>query len=110
MVSSRTPKGKNPLSQALRDAANVIGNQKEGPLTHFFKKIGLRKGRCAAITATARKLAVIIYRMIKDKTSYNPVVPEYIQEKINRNKLKNASSFLSKIGYRIVDDQGLVIS
>ena len=110
VVSSRTPKGKNPLSQALRDAANVIGNQKEGPLTNFFKKIGLRKGRCAAITATARKLAVIIYKMIKDKTPYNPVVPEYIQEKINRNKLKSASSFLSKIGYRIVDNQGLVIS
>jgi transposase len=110
VVSSRTPKGKNPLSQALRDAANVIGNQKQGPLTNFFKKIGLRKGRCAAITATARKLAVIIYKMIKDKTPYNPVVPEYIQEKINRNKLKSASSFLSKIGYRIVDNQGLVFS
>lgn len=110
VVSSRTPKGKNPLSQAFRDAANVIGNQKEGPLVNFFKKIGLRKGRCAAITATARKLAVIIFKMIREKTSYNPVVPDYIQEKINRNKLRSASQFLEKMGLKIVDSQGLVIS
>ena len=110
VVSSRTPKGKNPLSQALRDAANVIGNQKEGPLVNFFKRIGLRKGRCAAITATARKLAVIIFKMVREKTSYNPTVPEYIQEKINRNKLRSASKFLENIGYKIVDSQGLAIS
>ena len=79
-------------------------------MVNFFKKIGLRKGRCAAITATARKLAVIIFKMIKEKTSYNPVVPQYIQERINRNKLRSASQFLEKMGLKVIDSQGLVIS
>ncbi|MBK9736438.1 MAG: transposase [Saprospiraceae bacterium] len=36
VLSSRTPKGLNPLTIALRDAANVIGNQKNGELTMFL--------------------------------------------------------------------------
>jgi len=110
VVSSRTPKGKNPLSQAIRDAANVIGNQKEGTLVNFFKRIGLRKGRCAAITATARKLATIMYKMVVTKTPYNPVLPQHVQEKINRQKLKSSTNFLQKIGFQIIDNQGVLIS
>ncbi|MBD2705817.1 hypothetical protein IC229_34780 [Spirosoma sp. BT702] len=33
-------------------------------LTPFFKRIAFKKGRIAAIIATARKLAVIIWNMI----------------------------------------------
>lgn len=108
--SSRTPKGKNPVALALRDAANVIGNQKEGVLVNFFKRIGLRKGRGAAITATARKLATIIFKMIKDKLPYNPQISDYIQEKINQKKISQASHFLKKMGLSVVDIQGVVVS
>jgi hypothetical protein len=59
-ITSRTPTGKNHIAHALRQAANSIGNQKDHELTPFFKKIAFKKGRIAAITATARKLAVII--------------------------------------------------
>lgn len=108
--SSRTPKGKNPLGLALRDAANVIGNQKTGQLVHFFKRIGLRKGRGAAITATARKMATIIYKMIKERQPYNPEVPEYIKEKMLNKKIKNATELLKKLGMNIVDNQGVIMS
>jgi transposase len=64
LISSRTPKGKNALAKALRQAANSIGNQKNHPLTPFFKRIAYKKDRIAAITATARKLAVIIWNMV----------------------------------------------
>lgn len=72
ILSSRTPKGKNKLAVALRQAANSIANQKNNPLTPFFRRIAFRKGRGAAITAVARKLAVIIYNMITKKESYKP--------------------------------------
>ena len=52
--SHRIPKGSNRLKIAFRNAANAIGNQKESDLGKFFKKIVFRKGRMAAITATAR--------------------------------------------------------
>ncbi|WP_161094529.1 hypothetical protein [Elizabethkingia anophelis] len=44
------------MATALRHAANSIGNQKDHELSSFFKRIAFRKGRVAAITATARKL------------------------------------------------------
>src|SRR5690606_13411460 len=65
IISSRTPKGKNKFAIALRNAANTIDRLKGGVLNAFFKRIAYKKGRAAAITATARKLAVIIWHMIK---------------------------------------------
>lgn len=64
LISSKTPQGKNALAKALRQAANSIGNQKAHPLTPFFKRIAYKKDRAAAITATARKLAVIFWHMV----------------------------------------------
>lgn len=74
-LSNRTPKGSGRLKIALRNAANAIGNLKEGHLAAFFKRIAYKKGRQIAITATARKLAMIIGNMITKKQPYNPPEP-----------------------------------
>lgn len=84
IISSRTPKGKNQVSLALRQVANTIGNSKFHPLKNFFIKIAFRKGRGAAVTATARKLAIIIYNMIKNKMNYTPT--ESIDSVFDRNR------------------------
>ena len=63
VLSSRSKKNKNRLSVAFRQAANTVGRQKDTVLSSFFRRIAFRKGRKAAITATARKLAVIVYKM-----------------------------------------------
>lgn len=72
IISTKTPKGSNRLKIALRQAANAIGNLKDTHLANFFKKIAYRKGRGTAVSATARKLAVIIWNMITKKMPYNP--------------------------------------
>lgn len=79
----------NRLAQALRRAANAIGNMKEGALNQFFKRIAYRNGRSAAITATARKLAVIIYNMLmKHQPYFYEPTPRY-QERLRRLQVKN---------------------
>ena len=70
VISRHAPSGKSYLAIALRQAANSIGKQKEHELTPFFKRIAFKKGRIAAITATARKLAVIIWNMITKAEPY----------------------------------------
>lgn len=72
IISNKVPKGSNRLKIALRQAANAIGNLKDTHLASFFKKILYRKGRTAAVSATARKLAVIIWNMIVKQQPYNP--------------------------------------
>lgn len=72
VLSHHLPKGSNRLKVALRQSANVIGNLKEGYLNDFFKRINYKKGRATAISATARKLAVIIWNMLSKGIPYNP--------------------------------------
>jgi len=85
ILSSRTPKGSNKLKIALRQAANAIGNLKDTHLSNFFNRIAFRKGRTVAISATARKLAVIIWNMLTKKSQYNPpTIYEYLDQKRKR--------------------------
>lgn len=72
LLSSKTPKGSNRVKIALRNAANAIGNLKDTHLSNFFRKVAYRKGRTVAVSATARKLAVIIWNMVVKKVPYKP--------------------------------------
>ena len=94
IISSRTPSGKSYLASVLRQAANSIGNQKDHELTPFFKRIAYKKGRITAITATARKLAVIIWNMI---TKGEPYKKQQVKETNQRTK----SAGLKQIERRI---------
>jgi hypothetical protein len=72
VLSKKIAKGSNRLKIALRQAANTIGKLKETHLSDFFNRISYRRGRAAAISATARKLAVIIWNMVVRHVPYNP--------------------------------------
>lgn len=72
ILSNKIPKGSNRLKIALRHAANAIGNLKDTHLSDFFKRVAYRKGRATAVSATARKLAVIVWNMISKRIAYKP--------------------------------------
>jgi len=72
VLSHRIPKGSNRIKIALRNSANAIGNLKDTHLSDFFRRVAFRKGRQAAVSATARKLAVIIWNMASKKVQYLP--------------------------------------
>jgi transposase len=89
ILSSRTPKGSNRLKIALRQAANSIGNLKDTHLSNFFNRIAYRKGRAVAVSATARKLATILWNMLYKNQQYNPpTVYEYLDQKRKRKVLE----------------------
>jgi uncharacterized protein YcaQ len=77
VLSRHIPKGSNRLKIALRQSANAIGNLKDTHLSDFFRRVAFRKGRQAAVSATARKLAVIIWKMQVNKVPYLPA-KEYL--------------------------------
>ena len=85
VLSNKIPKGSNRLKIALRNAANAIGNLKDTHLSNFFKRISFRKGRAAAISATARKLAIIIWNMVVKAVPYSPPTTyEFLDQKRKR--------------------------
>jgi transposase len=57
-------KGKNRVAIALRMAAQALGRT-HSPLALFYRRIKSRIGGKGAITATAHKLACLVYRMLK---------------------------------------------
>ncbi|HHB51905.1 MAG TPA: IS110 family transposase [Saprospiraceae bacterium] len=89
ILSHHLPKGSGRLKVAFRQSANVIGNLKEGHLNDFFKRINYKKGRATAISATARKLAVIIWNMLYKGIDYNPPNQYLFLDQKRKMKLVN---------------------
>jgi len=94
IISSRVRKGSNRLAAALRQAAENIGKQKDAPLYPFFQRILYRQGRCAAIIATARKLAVIIWNMLVKKQPYQPYDTTKIESQIRERQIKKINKLM----------------
>ncbi len=89
VLSSHLPKGSNRLKVAFRRAENAIGNLKEGHLNDFFRRINYKKGRATAISATARKLAVIIWNMLYKGQDYKPPTEYLFLDQKRKLKLVN---------------------
>jgi len=100
VLSSKIGKGSSRLKIALRNAANAIGNLKDStPLRDFFHRINFRKGRVSAITATARKLAVIIWNMVVKGEPYNnPEGYLFLDQKRKLGLVKRIQKQIDKFG------------
>ena len=105
VLSSKVPKGSSRLKIALRNAANAIGNLKDStPLRDFFHRINFRKGRVSAVSATARKLAVIIWNMIVKGTPYNnPEGYLYLDQKRKLGLVKRIRKQIDKFDLKPED-------
>lgn len=64
LLSSRTPPSANRAAAILRLAAMNLGRTQTA-LGAFYRRLAFRIGKAKAITATARKLAVFVYRTLK---------------------------------------------
>jgi len=110
VLSSKVPKGSSRLKIALRLAANAIGNLKDStPLSDFFKRINFRKGRVSAISATARKLAVIWNMVVKCISYNNPEGYLYLDQKRKLGIVKRINKQISRYGLS-TEDLNLVTS
>ena len=105
-MSSHTPKVKSSLSHAIRQAANAAGNSKSR-LGDFFRRLSFRKGRTVAIIATARKIAVIIYKMLE---THQPYCYEYTQEDSERFKQMQIKKTIKNIKKHGIAQSDLVMA
>jgi len=103
ILSSHVRKGSNRVTVALRLAAESIGKQKNAPLYPFFQRILYRKGRCAAIIATARKLSVIIWNMLYKKEEYKPYDTTKIELQIRDKQIKKINKLMQIFDVKIYE-------
>lgn len=91
---------KNRASAALRVAAASLKTS-DSALGAFFRRMRTRLGSPAAITATAHKLARIIYFMLKQRKPYHDFGTEAYEQQFRARVLRNLSRQAAKMGFRL---------
>lgn len=84
---------------AFRDAANAIEHMNQNnPLKSFFKRLAVKKSRSVAITATARKIATIIWNMLTKKEQFRYTLAQDFQVKLKNQKIKTLNRIIQEFG------------
>jgi len=99
--SGRTRPGSNRAAAALRLAACSL-LQSNCALGAFARRLRARLGAPKAITATARKLAITIYDMLKYGEAYVDRGAEYYEQQYRATMVKNLKRRAKQLGYGLV--------
>ena len=98
---SRTLKVKNRAAQALRVAAQSL-TRSDSALGAFYRQLRARLGPAQAITATAHKLARIIYHMLKTRQPYQELGEAAYEARYRERRVKALQHQAAKMGYQLV--------
>jgi transposase len=101
VLSSRTRRVVNRLSDALRMSAYALEHS-QSALGGFHRRMKARLGAPEAITATAHKLARIIYRLIKHGENYVRIGMEEYEHKFQAGKLKALKRQAKLMGFDLI--------
>jgi transposase len=102
LISSRTRPGANRAALALRLAARALMRSKSA-LGAFLRRIAARRGMPKAITATAYKLARIVYGMLKHGTNYARQEMEDYEKQYRERQLKSLKKKAKELGYELTE-------
>lgn len=96
VLSAHTRKSNNRLTAHLRLAAVTVGRSNSA-LGAFYRRLGARIGKAKAVTATARKIAVLFYNTMRFGMTYaDPGADRYEQEyrdRVVKNLHRRAAEF-----------------
>jgi transposase len=96
----------NQLSVALRLAARSLRNS-HSALGANFRRLISKIGMPKAITAIARKIAVLIYRMLKYGSAYVGKGMEHYEQKYQETTLQYLRRQAAKLGMKLIPRQGV---
>ena len=90
----------NRASTALRVAASSLKHS-DSALGAYYRRIRTRSGAPAAVTATAHKLARIIYAMLKQRKPYHDFGAVYYEQQYRERVLRNLNRQAARLGFRL---------
>jgi len=101
LISGKSRANANRAASVLRMAAQSLGRS-DCALGAFYRRMKSRLGAPKAITATAHKIAKIVYNMLKYGKQYVDIGAEYYENKYRQRVLKNLSKRASKFNMNLV--------
>jgi transposase len=102
VLSSRTARVVNRVAILLRTLAPTLGRT-DTWLGVFHRRMKARLGPAAANTATAHKLATILYHLLKYKEEYIDVDRVVYEEKFRRYRVSRLRKQAAELGYEMVE-------
>ena len=114
-LNTKTKVCANKVAAALRLAATNLWRSQTS-LGAFYRRMVTKLGKPGAVTATAHKLAKLIYSMIKNGTDYVEAGVQKYEEQYQKRVLKNLSKRAKSLGFSLVkvreegSENSLVIS
>jgi transposase len=102
LLASRTQPSANRAARIFRIAAMRIGRS-DHALGAFYRRVGMRIGKAKAITATARKLAVLFYRMLRDKRPYREQTAADYDAGQRMRVLRHLRKRAESLGFQLID-------
>lgn len=103
VFSRHTKSTNNRAATAFRLAAQSV-SRTQSALGAFYRRIKAKHGAPVAITATAHKMARIVYQMLKHRTPYaDPGVDAYLDQQRHR-ALRSLRRLANKLGFQVIPD------
>ncbi len=100
LKKKRSAIGATRSATALRQAACSLQRSKTA-LGAQFRALARRKGYSVAVFAMARKLAILIYRMLRYGQDYTDEGLAAYEERFKQRRLRNIASIAKEMGYLI---------
>ena len=101
VMSSKTKPSANRAAAALRLAAHGL-HRSNSALGAFLRRKKAHLGAPKAITATAHKLARLIYSMLRYGQTYADAGAEYYETQYRQRALRSAKRRAAQLGYQLV--------
>ena len=98
MLSARTRRSGSRAAALLRLAATTVGRT-ETALGAFYRRLAARIGKAKAVTATARKIAVLFYNALRHGMDYADPGASYYEERYRHRVLANLQRRAKAFGY-----------
>lgn len=109
VLSSRTRRSASRAASALRLAATTIGKT-DTALGSFYRRLSARTGKAKAVTATARKIAVLFYNALRYGMQYKDPGATYYEERYRHRVLENLRRRAASLGYALQEQSGSAVS
>jgi hypothetical protein len=107
LIQSGVQPTTNRASTALRVAAASLKHSNSA-LGAYYRRMRARQGAPGAITATAHKLARIIYAMLKEKRPYQDLGADHYEQHYRQRVLRNLTRQAARLGFHLEPTQVLI--
>ncbi len=101
VLSRKTKRSANRAAAAFRLAAASLSRSKTA-LGAFYRRIRVRVGKAEAVTATARKLAVLYYSLLKYGSAYVESGQAVYEQKYQQRRLHSIQKQALAMGYQLI--------